>query len=389
MIAYNKIWLANQRLQNEVKKETEQGRVSNDEFKAITEKYPVGFYTPNIFVRAGLFILTCVIVSFADGLLSLMAAGANVIESGGWFFFLGLLSYIALEIIVNTKHHYRSGVDDALLIISGGLFTTFFAIMLYHNGDTLYHISLSGFIFLLAVGFSIRFADMLTAITCCISLLAFVFFLWTRTVPAGLSTAPFIMMLVSGVMYWLSHVSNSRKAFINYQNCLTIAEAVSLAALYTAGNYYIIQTLSSELMGKTGPVPFGTVFWIWTILLPFVYIGFGIKNKDVILLRVGLLLITAAALTFRTYYHIMPVDIALTLSGITVLAVVFGVIKYLKAPKHGFTNAEPDDVNLLDHLKIESLIVAETFSHAPAAPVSEGVKFNGGDFGGGGSSGGF
>jgi hypothetical protein len=46
-------------------------------------------------------------------------------------------------------------------------------------------------------------------------------------------------------------------------------------------------------------------------------------------------------------------------------------------------------VNLADHLKVESLIVAETFSHAPAAPTNDNVKFGGGDFGGGGSSGGF
>jgi len=43
----------------------------------------------------------------------------------------------------------------------------------------------------------------------------------------------------------------------------------------------------------------------------------------------------------------------------------------------------------MDHLKIESLIIAETFSQTPQAPANEGVKFGGGDFGGGGSSGGF
>jgi len=161
---------------------------------------------------------------------------------------------------------------------------------------------------------------------------------------------------------------------------------LSLLAFYTAGNYYAIDTLSTQLMGKTGPVAFGLFFWIWTIAMPFVYIGFGLKQKNTILLRTGLLLIVAAVLTFRNYYHVLQVDIMLTIAGIAVLALVYAITKYLKTPKHGFTNAEPDDVNTLDSLKVESLIVAETFSHTPTAPVNDGVKFGGGDFGGGGSS---
>jgi len=79
----------------------------------------------------------------------------------------------------------------------------------------------------------------------------------------------------------------------------------------------------------------------------------------------------------------------LAIAGIVLLAIVYTIMKYLKTPKHGFTCAEPSEVNALDHLKIESLIVAETFSHTPTASANDGVKFGGGDFGGGGSSGGF
>jgi hypothetical protein len=43
----------------------------------------------------------------------------------------------------------------------------------------------------------------------------------------------------------------------------------------------------------------------------------------------------------------------------------------------------------MDRVKIESLVIAQTFSHTPAPPADEGTKFGGGDFGGGGSSGDF
>jgi uncharacterized membrane protein YgcG len=328
-------------------------------------------------------------MSFGDGLLSLMASSGNIVTSFGWFFFLGLLSYGGLELMVNAQYHYRSGVDDALLFISGCLFAFGFGIMLSGNNYGTHYLPLSGLIFLLTLGLTIRFADMLAAAVCCISFFAFIFFIWIKIIPAGLSTAPFIMMLVSGGMYWMASGYSSRKEFINYNNSLVIAQVVSLAALYTSGNYYIIQTLSAEMMGKTGPVPFGMLFWAWTILMPFFYIIWGIRSKDAILLRTGLVLIAPAVLTFRNYYHILPSDVMFTIAGAIVLAFVYGVMKYLKTPKHGFTYAEPDKVNSLDHLKVESLIVAETFSHAPAAPANDNVKFGGGDFGGGGSSGGF
>lgn len=384
MIAYNPTWLANLRLQNAVKNELQRGNIAGEEYKAIEEKYPAGFYTPNIFVRVGLFILTCIIVLFADGLLSLMAA-SNIITTGGWFIFLGLLSYGGLELMISQNHHCRSGVDDALLYASASLFATGIAIFLYQNGNAMHYRALSAAAFILTAFLTVRFSDMLMAAACCLSLLAMIFFGWIK-LPAGLSTAPFIMMLASGAIYWTAKKYGGDALLINYHNCLAVIQVVSLAVLYAAGNYYVVQTLSGEMMGQTGPVKFGVIFWIWTIALPFIYILSGIKQKDAILLRTGLLLIAISVLTFRNYYHILPADVMLTLAGALVLTIVYAISKYLKTPRHGFTNAEPDEINPMDSLKIESLIVAETFSHTGTAPVNDNSKFGGGDFGGGGSS---
>jgi hypothetical protein len=387
MIIYNKIGLANLRLQATMKKELQHGHITDAEFKAITEKYPVGFYTPGLFARVGLFILTCIVVSFAEGLLSLMFAASDLVLTTGWFLFLGLLTYVALEAMVRTKHHYRSGVDDALLFISGCLLVTGFAIMIWHNDD---YLTLSGIIFILSLYFTLRFADMLTGAICCLSFFAFVFFGWTRWMPAGLITVPFTLMIVSAGVYWLTSRLGKQEKFINYQNCLILVQVISLVTLYAAGNYYIVQTLSNELNGQTGkPIPFGTIFWVWTIALPLAYLAFGIKKKDAVLLRTGLLLIAAAVLTFRSYYHVLPIDTTLTIAGAGILGIAYAIMKYLKTPKYGFTYAEPDDVHLMDHIKVESLLIAETFSTAPSAPANDGTKFGGGDFGGGGSSSGF
>jgi len=338
---------------------------------------------PNIFVRVGLFILTCIIIGFADSLLSLMASSSHLITTAGWVFFLAILSYVALEVIVNNGH-YRSGVDDALLIIAAGQLIATFGMMLYSIDGFL--LCLSALAFILFIFLSLRFADMLTSAACCISFFAMVYFACEKIGSIGLTVVPFIMMLASGLVYWLVYACCNKKEFANYRNCLVIIQIVCLLTLYAAGNYYVVQTLSDELHGQTKAISLGAFFWTWTIVLPFVYIWFGIKKKNVILLRIGLSLVAAAAVTFRTYYHIFPLDVTLTVVAAIILGVVYLVTKYLKTPKHGFTLAEPTETHLMDNLKIESLAVAQTFSHAPSAPADKGTKFDGGDFGGGGSS---
>jgi len=385
MIAYNKTWLANLRLKEAFDNDFRQGRITVAEFAAIKENYPSGFYTPTILARVGLFILTGVIVLFGDGILSLMFVGSSAITRPVWTIILGTFSYGALEIMVNGKHHYRSGVDDALLFFTAVLLIGGAAVALYDSGEN--YLALSGVAFVLSLYLTARFADLLMASLYCISVLAILFFGLERIGGAGLSAMPFIMMIVSGLIYCLGYKFGRDKALADYENCFTISQIVGLLAFYASGNYYAIQNLSNEISGTAKPISFAPFFWAWSMLLPLVYLACGVWRKDVILLRIGLLLIAAAALTFRNYYHVLPVDAMLTISGVVILSLVYALMRYLKTPKHGFTVAEPDDAHLMDQLKIESLAIAETFSHAPATPDKS--RFGGGDFGGGGSSGKF
>ena len=80
MIAYNKTSLHNNDVRKQATAAFENNLLSADELQQIKEKYPVQFYTPNFFIRIGLFILTGIIVSFSFSLFSLvfMSSGENV-----------------------------------------------------------------------------------------------------------------------------------------------------------------------------------------------------------------------------------------------------------------------------------------------------------------------
>lgn len=389
MIIYNKTWLTNLELQHKFKDDLNAGLISVDEYKKLKEIYPAGFFRPWIIWVIGLFLLTFLMASFAGGLLSLLFSETHIIESFIWPLILGIGSYFALEALVKQNHYYRSGIDNALIIITAGLFIGGFTWMLYTINSHSNHFTLiSLFTCLISIYLTLRFADILMSAVACASALAFVFFGW-QDVMLPAAVLPFVMMLASAGIYWFCIKKHNHIGAQYYQTCLDVAQIVALVALYLSGNYFVVQQLGGELMGaKPGtPVPFGFIFWIWTILLPIAYIARGVQKKDVILLRTGLLLIVGAVFTFRNYYHILPAETMLTIGGIVLLAISIVVIRYLKTPKHGITYADLNRRNIMDNLNIESIIVGETFAKTTAAPINN--RFGGGSAGGGGSSGDF
>ena len=389
MIIYNKTWLRNLDLQNRLKRAHRLGDITAEELKQMTEKYPVGFYAPNIFIRAGLFILTQIIVGFAGGLLSLMLSGIDdLITTPGYWLFLGIVSYITLELFVKRNHHFRSGVDDALMWTAAGLFlSAYIGYLNIAQRDDLsasFESYIFGFTLVLASYFTLRFADLLMAAVSFFSLIFFLFFSRGLYGPYAAAVLPFLIILVSAGIYFLCVYA---KKYKDYENAVTTVQVFSLLICYAAGNYFVAKEMGSMMnqsLQEGGELPLGWFFWTWTMVLPVAYIALGLSRKDVILLRSGLILIAAAAFTFRNYYHVMPVEGALSLAGAALLAISYGVIHYLKTPKKGFTYDELDDDQLLDKIKVESLIVAETFSGPSTAP--EGNRMGGGNFGGGGSS---
>lgn len=390
MIIYNETWLNNLRLHHQFEDDHDAGCITGQELKLLKEKYPVGFYMPGIIIRIGLFILTFIIVFFSAGLISLFLSEARIIDNFGWPLFLGIGGYFILETMVKQKYYYQSGVDEALLWISASLLTGGFVWMLdtfsHHNQISFTVVSL--FIFALSLYLTLRFADLMMSAIACLSCLAVVFYTWKGFGTLGMATLPFGMMLSSGILYYaMLHMGKNANA-IYYNRCINVAQVVGLLILYSSGNYFIVNELSNQLTGAAPgtPLAFGFIFWLWTMLLPFVYIGFGIKNKDTILIRTGLLLIAGAIFTFRYYYHVLPTEGAFTIGGVVMLAVSYAVIKYLKIPKNGFTYAEPNRKNMMDQLNIESLIIGETFSQTPTGPTASASPFGGGSAGGGGSS---
>ena len=383
MIAYNKIWLDNLAARDAIKDAFYIDAISAAEKEKAEAIFPVGFYSPNIFIRIGLFILTLVIACFSLGLFSLIFLDSIERSMGGLTIFFGLLSYAALEFFIHTKHHYRSGVDDALLWITG--------ICIVAGINLLGDISSSGnavIIFVLATYFFLRFTDMLMSAIAGIALLSVFFFYYSPLGSMAKATTPFLLMGIAALMYFFIKRTAQQNSNRHYRHCGIVLEISMLICFYAAANYYVVRETSNSMfhlgLKENESIPFGWLFWILTILIPLGYVFAGVRKKDAVLLRVGSIAVAAIVFTVRYYHSVLPLEIVMLLGGIILIAVSFALTKWLAQPKKGFTSAEISKRYLMDKMNIEALVIAETFG----SQVQENdPKFGGGSFGGGGASG--
>jgi len=197
MIAYNKIWLDNLYLHNQLKEAVDEKCITEAELENCKKNYPVGFYSPNFFIRIGLFLLTAIIASFAFGFCSMLIVGTSS-GFGGVSIFFAIISYVVLEVL--SRSHFRSGVDDSLIWIS--------AIFIFAGIEFIFP-NMSSFgnsvlIFVIASYFTLRFVDTGMAVIACLSLLGIFFFWYIRSGDFAKSTAPFLMMVIAGLIYFIS-----------------------------------------------------------------------------------------------------------------------------------------------------------------------------------------
>ncbi len=192
MIAYNRQYLDNREVQEQAAEALAKNVITAGEQARIREAYPYTFYTPNIYVRIGLFLLTVLVSACGLGLYMLMfGMGANSV--GVPIAFFGLISYGVLELFIHNRGTYRSGVDDALLWVGGGLVLCGINFAVDHISPA----AQSLIICLLALGGVLRYADRLMALVAYGALLSMIIHLVAGMGDVARGLLPFLLMAVS------------------------------------------------------------------------------------------------------------------------------------------------------------------------------------------------
>lgn len=388
MIAWPTTTLDNFDIQNEAAKAHRQGCISPETLEAIRAAHPAKIYTPNPITRVGLFILTTIVVCFSAGFLLLLTITSDS-ESAirGMLILSALLCIGALEFAISQKGSYRSGINESLLWSALGLFCTGIFFESHNTTET----TITMVVFGLTVLGTLRYADMVSSAVAYLSFLLLVFWQAMR-IPHSTPVLPFLLMALSLAVYLMTTRLEKRTAFRHYADCLTLLRILSLITLYMAGNYFVVREVTNtmfmlELLPGQG-IPGGWLFWILTVIIPPLYIFLGVRKKDAVLLRTGILLIAMIVFTVRYYHSVMPLETAMVIGGLVLAGGAWALIRYLHTPKNGFTYAPSDEPGMADRLKVESLIIAQTFSPG-ARPTDNVTNFGGGSGGGGGASGDF
>lgn len=379
MIAYNRTWLVAFKIKEKAKEWLKKGLITEGVSKSIEEKYPEDFYSPNVFIRIGLFLFGSILIGAIAAFIALLFG----LDSTNGFaiicLFLGILCFVALENIV--KKHYQSGLDDVFLyaglwFIIGGL-----GYMTFNFEELLPLLCLSFPLLLFA---SIRYIDrLLTAMTfCCLGLIIILFF--QRIAPSvALYILPFVGMIYSSIAYFWTIKNKNNDDLRHWSGNFDILEAVALIAFYASGNYFVLQQVGLAYFGIE-TVVMAWLFWTFTFAVPLAYIYSGLMRKDRWMLNIGLVCVAASILSYRYYFHVLSLEVAAILGGSVLLALSYFSIRYLNKNKTGYT-FEQDDDNKSLFANSEALIIAQSFGHqTPTA--DDKLIFGGGDFGGGGAS---
>jgi uncharacterized membrane protein (DUF485 family) len=384
MIAYNTQWLDALSVKAQAGKWFKKGWISAGQWQYIQHTFTSTFYSPNFFVRVGLFIFTWILVTSIFGLFGVAIMEEFNSEAGAGMvclFYSGILIF-GLEYFIKEKKYYRAGIDDALLYMALGLAVTGICLITEPvlKNHLFFYFLLS---FPLVMAATIRYVDALAAFASYACLVAMMFlalenFQFTRMI------IPFACMAFSGLTYFIMQKNKKRKELHYWADCLQVVEACSLILFYFSGNYFIVKELG-ELLFPGYTLPFSFLFFVLTAIIPLIYVYFGLKNFDRLMLRLGLLMIALSVITFKYYFSLGHYEITLTVAGAIMIGIAYTCIQYLKKKPTSFTYQEDTTDETPSFSNAEGLLVAQTFGPSPVG--EKGFDFGNGRFGGGGAGG--
>jgi hypothetical protein len=396
MIAYDKNLLKNIFLVNEAEKLQKGNFITKEQLDTASRELPVLKSQDNILIRIGFFLLGAFLYSSICGLLSIFGLTYNDDYFTALLYVYAIIGFVGTEFLAQHKY-YGYGLDDAFVLgaqltlaaaVAMSFITGIFGIK---SADVLFCMITVTIVSLILY---LRYLHLSSILIFCLALTATLGFFIFKYIELGDVILPFVLMIYAIGMYCVSKKLLKDLTEPFYYNGFLLMKNFSLIVFYFSGNYMVVREFSAFLSGTyyelSPDVPFSLFFWAFTFIVPVLYLFFGLRNKDRILLWIGFLAFCFSIFTFRTYHHVLPVEVALTFGGLLLFAFTYFAIRKIRDNEKGIT-FKPDRMDSSNSLlNAEALIIASTFNLKPEMkPEESPMEFGGGDFSGGGSGGSF
>ena len=381
MKAYQESWLLNRYALGLAKKLQKEGTLTTAQAEAAQKLHADLPYSPNVFIKALLFIFGFIGFGFGGSVFALLLIG-----DANWGLPIGALLYgggtlFGLIHIIRQRKLYFSGIDNALLYcILGSLGPIFMKVSEINNFKEPWQFGLLYLPFLLMAVYS--FGEPLVALGLFFDFL-FIFSSLLVKHPLGKAFLPFILSGVSIALFFLMHRFSKRRIAFYWQTALEWALPATLLCAYLSVNYMVVRYANASLNDLPMPAPeiqFAWFFWTLTFLVPLLQLGLGIRLRDRSIIVVALISALYSIITYRHYHSLLPLEWGLLLGGLILASLSYALLHYLKIPKLGFSVTPENSKNNLLQTVVLSHLTKTTQSAA-----SQEVKMGGGDFGGGGA----
>jgi uncharacterized membrane protein YgcG len=382
--AYNVPWVYNLAVIKETKRWAKHHFIATEQFAKISEEYKTPFYHPNLIIRILLFVATLFALSGISGILGLMFSqtGETFISFGCIVYGVG--SFVALEKMFIANNHFKSGVTEAVMYHACAF--TIGGVCGLTDFNDVQLILLTCLVVFSFTAF--RYLDLITTVAAIGSLAGIIFYNCFEAGGIFKQVIPFVFIFSFSAIYFLVRKLKLKDNLKIWSNNLLVLEIICLLLIYASGNYLVVRELSVNLMDlhleEGEDIPFAFLFYLLTVAVPIGYLYFGIKNRDMALLRVSLILLAFTVFTFKYYYSLGHTEITLMIAGSVLIGIAIVLMRYLKTIRNGFTGE-----NLLSSkwasMNLEAFVISQTMggNQTDSTKTESG---GGGSFGGGGSS---
>jgi hypothetical protein len=355
--------------------------------------YPIRFKQAAPALEIGSFVFTLLAALALYGLLSI-TLDTNSTGSGVVSLLMAGGTFTAAVISIRRNQFYRNGIDNALWLVSALSAVWGLVLLFFQRNDVFppfWEVCLIALPILLT--YIIYTGD---TILTYFALTAFYGALFDSLIDLnwGKSALPFALMGASagffGLATWLG---KSTANAVYYNDVLILVQWVSLFVGMAAGNYYVVRELNALLLttrqANSPEIALRGLFWATTFLIPLVYGLIGFRKRNRMLLMAAAVGLAAAIATVYHYVGTWPLSVTLAVHGGIVIGLAILLIRYLRTPQHGFTDAidEEPPLELLRHVGL--LASVQGTSTAKSQPAPAGPRFGGGDFAGGGAGEGY
>jgi uncharacterized membrane protein YgcG len=383
--AYNEQWVHGLHVIKLAKRWLKHGLIDEARFEAITQAYHTPVFHPNFAMRMLLFIATIIATSGVSGLVMLLFSEAGESTIGVVCILFGVVAFIALERLFISKRHYKSGVTEGVAYMACGFIIGGVALLV--DFDSVLAIQL---VMLFVVGVAaFRYLDLVLTFCFIITLVWCVYYQFYEAGGIFRNIIPFVFIITFSGFYFFVRRLITRESLQVWNHNLLILEAGSLLLVYAGGNYLVVRELTVNMMGVVlepdQDIPFAVLFYFFTLAIPLLYLFVGIKSKNIVMMRAGMVSLGFSVYTFKHYFLPDFTEVFLIVTGSLLIITVIALMRYLKAIKGGFTSENILSSAWAD-LNAEAFIISQTMGGNQPEKIETNETGGGGSSGGGGAS---